>query len=269
MSLQDECNEVLIRLGLTNLQATVYLSLCRLGRVSIKTISNDTKIDRAHIYQVINRLQEIGLVQKILKNPNLFESISLQEGLQILLERKDKEFTVTRQDTETTITKLRNYKSEDLPNDDCQFVLIPGKEAHSRVFNKLFEKTQTTYDGIFLRQEDFSNLIIFRKEDHTYDLIEKGVKIRLVVCRSNKKDFPTSEVTRIIKKMNTDGLFQIRYSNLCAAAMFGIIDKKEIYINVGSASEWKEKPSLRSNNPRLVAIAQGYFDYLWRESTED
>lgn len=271
MPIHDECNSVLIKLGLTNLQATVFLAINKLGKASVKTISNDTKIDRAHIYQIINKLHEIGLVQKILNNPNLFEAISVQEGLQILLERKNKEFAEIRHNAKTTITKLRNHEPEDCPTDDCQFILIPGKEAHFRVFRRIYQKTRTTYDGIFTHHEDFSKTIIFRErmENETYDLIEKGVKIRLIVCRSEKKAFPTTEVTQVIKKMNKNGLFQIRFANPRAAAMFGIIDKKEIYLNVGSESDWKEKPSLRSNNPQLVAIAQGYFNYLWRESTED
>src|SRR4030042_703709 len=131
MATQEEDYETLIKLGLTKLQAEVYLTLTKLGTACIKTISDTAKIDRAHVYQVIAKLQEIGLVQKILSTPNLFKAISLQEGLQILLERKAKEFSEIEEKTQETIQKIKEVTVVDiLQKNDCQFIIIPGKETH-------------------------------------------------------------------------------------------------------------------------------------------
>jgi DNA-binding MarR family transcriptional regulator len=260
----QKCQETLTKLGLTKLQAEVYLVLTNIGNASAKTIANTTKIDRAHIYQVTAKLQEIGLVQKILAAPNLFRAISLQEGLQILLERRNREFAKMEAETIDEIKKIKETKPEDVLNEEDQFTLIPGKEMHFRVFTKIFGKTQTSYDGIFIRLEDFCRYLANTMEEAgiTLMLLDRGVKFRLIVCNPENRDIQP-KVSSIIRSLNKDGAFDIRYKTSTAAAMFGIIDKKELYMHVGSADDWREKPSLQSNNPCLVAMAQGYFDQMW------
>jgi len=247
--------DILIQLGLTKLQAKVYLTLTKLGKTSVKTISDTTKIDRAQVYQVIAKLQEIGLIQKILATPILFKPISLQEGMQILLERKAKEFSDIEEKTIKIIQKNRENKIENpFQNNEDQFMLIPGKETHNREFIKLFENTQTRYDGIFMRHQDFCWCVLGDGKDGvTSKLLDKGVKIRLIVCNPENKSIP-EDVSKIVRYINKKGTYRIKYTKLCAAAMFGIIDDKAVFMHVGSESEWMEKPTGQFNAGTLGGI---------------
>lgn len=266
----DENAKTLVRLGLTKLQAKVYLTLTKLRTASVKTIAENAQIDRSHVYQLVNKLQKIGLVQKILSNPNLFKAISLQEGLQILLERKTEELSELGERTKEMIQRNNENRNEnEFQDTNSEFTLIPGREVHIRVFVKLFEKTQTSYDGIFIRQEDFCRYILMdNREGTTKKLLQRGVKFRLLVCNPENNRLPP-RVSKIIMKLNEKGTFNIRYRVSPAAAMFGIIDKKDLFINIGSASDWMEKPSLQTNNPSLVDIAQGYFEHMWHISAKN
>ncbi len=265
----QEDHETLTNLGLTKLQAEVYLTLTKIGKAPVKTISDTAKIDRAHVYQVIIKLQEIGLVQKILATPNLFNALSLQEGMQILLERKKTEFSEIEEKTKETIQKIKENKPENSPIDEFQFTLTQGNDTNFYVFNKLFENTQISYDGFFICQDDFCSMTLRDGRDGIVrKLLDRGVKFRLIVCNPENKKVP-KEVSKIVRRLNKNGTYNIRYTKACAAAMYGIIDGKEIYMHVGSATEWREKPSLQSNNPCLVAMAQGYFEQMWQISTEN
>ena len=69
---RDEYFSVLRALGLSVLQARVYVFLLELGRVSAESISMQTRICQLDVEQTLFELQELGLVKKLASNP-LFE----------------------------------------------------------------------------------------------------------------------------------------------------------------------------------------------------
>jgi sugar-specific transcriptional regulator TrmB len=88
----EEDIKVLRQLGLTALQAQVYLTLSKLGKATIKTIATTARIDRANAYRVMSKLMKLNLVEKMITNPIVFKAVGVNEALQMLLERKAKEY---------------------------------------------------------------------------------------------------------------------------------------------------------------------------------
>jgi sugar-specific transcriptional regulator TrmB len=271
VTVQEDCYEILTELGLTKLQINIYLVLNKLGNAPIKAISENARIDRAHTYQIIAKLQEMGLVQKIVSKPNFFNPLPLREGMQILFERRIEEF---REFEEKTRKKIENIKQQELDrvvqNEESRIVLTEGKEANMRIFAKLFKNIKATYDGIFICPESFCRYILKildGTEITTRKLLDTGVKFRLIVCNSEEKKIPTN-ILEAIKKLNQKGTFNIRYTKSRTASQFGVIDEKEAYMLTGPASNLHEKPSLTSNNPVIVAMAQGYFEKMWQKAQE-
>ncbi len=271
MTVQEDCCEVLTKLGLTKLQARVYLILNRLGAAPIKAISENAKIDRAHAYQIIAKLQEMGLVQRIVSIPNLFDPLPLKEGLQILFGRKIAEFKEFEAKTRKQIKQINQQELDKVvQNEEPRIVLTENKEASIRLFEKLFEKIKKTYDGIFICPETFcfymSN-VLDGTETTTQKLLDNGVKFRLIVCNTAGKNI-SSKILEAVNKLDHEGSFNIRYTKAGTASQFGIIDGRESYMLTGTASNLHEKPSLTSNNPVIVAMAQGYFDQMWQNAKE-
>jgi sugar-specific transcriptional regulator TrmB len=276
-TLDDKNVETLTQLGLTSLQAKVYLTLAGLGSSPIQKISIASQIDRAHVYQVINKLFKIGLVKKTLGKPNLFNSIPLREGLNILLERKTAEWSEVRKKTKKIIGRSNENNSKVFSCEEkLQVTLIPGKETDNREFARVLTSTQISCDGVFMREEDYclaflgSIVSMKHKPIHT-SLLKRGVNLRFVVCRSDNENLPRKKTAERIKSLNKigKGSISIRFTSLRSPVMFGVIDGKELYTHLGSANDWKEKPSLYSNNPSLVALAQGFFEYMWQSSQEE
>ncbi|XES76998.1 MAG: TrmB family transcriptional regulator [Candidatus Bathyarchaeia archaeon] len=193
MTAQEDCYEVLTKLGLTKLQVRVYLVLNKLGNAPIKTISENTKIDRAHTYQIIAKLQEMGLVQKIIANPNLFRSLPLREGIQILFSRKVAAFREFEENTKDQIKKINRQKvAKVVQNEEPQIVLTESKEANKRIFVKLFRNIKKSYDGIFLCPENFCHYllnVLDGTDSTTQKLLNRGIKFRLIVCNVGEKKF--------------------------------------------------------------------------------
>jgi sugar-specific transcriptional regulator TrmB len=272
VGVQEDCYEVLTKLGLTKLQARVYIILNRLGAAPIKTIAENAKIDRAHAYQIIAKLQERGLVQRIVSIPNLFDPLPLKEGVQILFEHKIAEFKEFETKTRKQIKKINQQEvSRVVQDEEPRIILTESKEASIRLFEKLFEKIEKTYDGIFVGPETFSfyvSNVLDKTETTTQKLLDNGVKFRLIVCNTGGKNIP-SKILEAVKKLDQKGSFKIRYTKSDTASQFGIIDGKETYMLTGTASNLHGKPSVTSNNPVIVAMAQGYFEKMWQNSEEE
>jgi sugar-specific transcriptional regulator TrmB len=90
LAAQDKRIKVLNLLGLTILQAKVYLALTELEQASAKEVSQTAHEDRAEVYRTVYKLQELGLIEKKITTPTIFIAPPMKEGLRILLERKQR-----------------------------------------------------------------------------------------------------------------------------------------------------------------------------------
>jgi sugar-specific transcriptional regulator TrmB len=61
-------------LGLTSLQAKTYLALVTLGKANVQTIAKASNVARQDVYQVMPTLQKLGLGEKIIAKPIIYEA---------------------------------------------------------------------------------------------------------------------------------------------------------------------------------------------------
>ncbi len=244
------------------MQSKVYLALIKSGFATIKTISKTAQLDRSEVYRGISELQRIGLVEKAIRRPSIYQCVSMNDGLLILLERKTKEFNEIR----TQTTRLIRKTSESQPNktvqyEDCQFVIVPEREVALRRWMKATESAQKSLDFI-IRWKGFIIGLQDRSE-HFKRMLERGVKIRGIVTEPKNQKSVSALITELKKK----GSYSLRYMLTSPEAVFSIIDRKEILINVIPMSVPTQTSSLWSNNPSLVAVVQDHFELKWHSLT--
>ena len=256
-----DCEEIqtFIRLGLTFVQSKVYLALIKAGFATIKTISKTAQLDRSEVYRGISELQRLGLVEKVISRPCIYKGVAMNDGLTILLERKTKEFHETRTQTNRLIQKSREYKiDQTLQGEECQFVIVPEREIALRRWMKATENAQESLDFI-IRWKGFLAGLQERRE-HFKEMLERGVKVRGIVTEpeDSKVAFET------IRELKKTGSYTLRYMLTMPEAVFSIIDRKEVLINIIPMSLPMQTPNLWSNNPSIAAVVQDYFDLKWR-----
>jgi sugar-specific transcriptional regulator TrmB len=66
----------------------VYIALVELPNSTVKEIAKRANIGAELVYRVIPKLQEKGLVKKIITAPIKFSAIPINEAVKILLEQK-------------------------------------------------------------------------------------------------------------------------------------------------------------------------------------
>jgi sugar-specific transcriptional regulator TrmB len=261
---KDEEVQTLTRLGLTFCQARVYLALVRSGIATAKTISKVSKVAREDVYRIMPMLQKLGLVEKAITSPSMFKAIPIQDGLSILLERRIEETSELQAKTKEVLQNLmeKNTKTT-LQEEEPQFFLIPEKTPLFLKIRELADKAQTSIDIACTWQRVKS--VVLDEGEYWTKIMEKGVKIR-VITEKPQDENQLPEIVQFIKKNPS---YKLRYILTPVPVVLMMYDKKQvIFCTSRTTDDPTRTPSIWSNNPSLLALAQTYFEKMWKKSLE-
>jgi sugar-specific transcriptional regulator TrmB len=255
MPFEDKDLDLFMRLGFTNSQAKVYLSLVYLGQSCVHNLVKVAQIDRAETYRVLSQLEKQGFVQRVLVNPCEFKPVSVSELLSALVSRKKAEVTQLEREAK----RLQKKKIQNIALNQDYMILASKPEI-------VLERMKRTYSPVQTINAVFT-LCSFRKsakvfEDMIWRFIKDGTKATFIV------DTPENDasVPELLKNLGLYPDFTLRYTAKPFLVPIMIIDNAEVWINTSENANFLEATHLLSNNPRLVVLAQGYFDHLLAES---
>jgi sugar-specific transcriptional regulator TrmB len=249
--------QVLTGLGLTLVQAEVYLTLARIGRATIKSLSVAVKMDRANVYRIILKLLDLDLVEKIITTPTKYQSVSLHEAIPVLLKQKEEECAVIQFKTKQLLTR-RKQATDESPFEESQFLLVPKGSPIIRKLNEMTAKLEKMHYTLFY-WSDFKDMVdalgnIWKS------ILNKGVMIKALVYLQEGEKFSTE-----LLSLKQNELFKIRRMTSPIKSTMSIFDGKEAFVSVDPKIA-SGSPSLWVSNPNLVAIFQFYFESLWDTS---
>ncbi|MGD6810124.1 MAG: TrmB family transcriptional regulator [Candidatus Bathyarchaeia archaeon] len=251
--------KVLTQLGLTISQAQVYLTITKLGTATAKTVATLNSLDRANVYRVLLALQKLNLIEKMLTAPINFKALPIKEGIQMLLENRQKEQQEIESKTKELIEKYQKTRVEK-PIEDCQFSLIPENKAILRKIREMNENCQECYDLIFHGRAFFE--IVDDMKIYFKKLFKKGVTMRFIVYLNEGE-----KLYKELSSLPRNRHLSIRYTSNPPSTMLLLCDKKEALLNTTSSAHIKET-SLWSNNPVMVSILQGDFNQRWTQAKQ-
>jgi sugar-specific transcriptional regulator TrmB len=253
---------VLIDLGLTKVQARLYLALVKSGSSRISAISKISKVARPETYRNLSKLQKLGLVEKIVKVPVEYKAAPLKEGLSLLLKAKTKHYERVRSEVKmlrstAEIEKPDKKKQEESPD----FVLVPESTVVQKIKTAI-EKAQLSID-VVLSWKRFSRGIASTFAESIEVAWAKNVKCRFII--QNHLKSKTAE--QLVQFCREKPCCQIRFIHNQPKTIFGIYDKKEISVIAFSKTDLPDSPSLWSKNSSLIALGQECFERLWLKAT--
>lgn len=252
------------RLGLTSVQARVYIALAQSGISTIKTISKVSRVARQDIYRITSVLQKLGLVEKIIAAPTMFRAIPIKDAISILLERRTKETSELQAQTKELLKKFKKIKAiTTAPQEETQFILVPEKEALILRTKQAVMSAQRSTDIIITWKKFPQMLLLLAKEFR--EAIKRGVKIRYIV---EKTEYENSW-PEIVQAFTRNSSFKLRFVPNPPNTVFGIFDEKEVFIATSTAGYAAEYPALWSNNPSLISAMHDLFEIMWFTSLED
>lgn len=98
-----DVKQTLTRLGLTDSEARVYLSMLKLGEHGVQQIARESKISRTAAYEIVNALKKKGLVSEITRGKKTVFAAEDPEKLEAYFEQRIKDIH-TELDTLRRIT---------------------------------------------------------------------------------------------------------------------------------------------------------------------
>ena len=250
--------QVLIDLGLTKVQARVYLTLIESGPSRISAISRISRVARPEIYRNLSKLQRLGLVERIIETPLEYRAVLMIEGVSRLLQTKTQKYEKVRAEAKILLraTKMEKpNKKEQIKI--SQFVLIPRRRVIRRIRTAI-EEAQLSID-LVLSWKRFSRGIASTFAESIETAWAKSVKIRFII----ESPLESKTAKQLIQFCKEKPSSQTRFTPHCPKATFGIYDKKEIYLIAKSKTDLPGSPALWSNNQNLISVAQDYFEILW------
>ena len=255
MSTSNKGVEVLQDLGLTQCQAKIYLTLCRLGCLDAKTISRNTHIARQDVYRVITDLESSRLVEKVISRPTKFKAIPLKKGVSFLLKQKQKELSTIKSQTESLLDNF-NPSNDELVTEKTEFVWVPSKEAIIYNIQNAIEKAQSSIN-IVSTYKRISKISVF--SEALEGAWSRGVKCRIIMDKPEKSR-ASDEILNFLSK---DNRCKVRFLPSAPETVMTIYDQKEILLITDPTARLSESPALWSNNHSLISGLGDYFIILW------
>lgn len=261
MLLQEEPVQTLVKLGLTVLQAKVYLSLVKLGTSTGRTTAKAAKVAPQDVYRVLTELEEKGLIEKLIAKPNKYRPIPLEKGLSMLLQRRNKQTIELKKATFEVFNAFQSIDNFEEQNETGDFVLIPnGKPIENRVA-RVWETAKTNISLM----NDFQEGMDWHEKEFGLEVkaLKKGINVREILSKT-QKNYRTRKSFWLL--MNSKSGYQVRYLYVPSPAKLMIKDNKEVFISTTRKINSSDYPGLWSNNQILVQLIQEWFDNMWERA---
>jgi sugar-specific transcriptional regulator TrmB len=258
---KEEKIETLTRLGLTMMQAKIYLSLIQTGPSTAKTLAAMMNTSRPDVYRVIAKLHEDGVIEKLMTKPAIFKAAPPNQLIEIFLTRKtEAQNELEKKSNELLIDLLNDQTQKEIHEPGIDFVIIQGKDA---VFQRLKVGISSAQASVHVvtSQKRFSEAVIeFHK---LYKLaLKKGIKI----CLSTDHHVPQKKALRILQSLANYPNFEVKYFTGTPSTIVAIFDNKEAYSTMSANTNIDENASMWSSNICFVELAQSYFEKKWNNS---
>ena len=249
--------QTLTELGLTLLQARIYMTLTKLGKASARTISKQSNIVREEIYRVMPKLEKMGLVEKTITRPTLYKAIILKEGLDILIQRKAEETYRLQKKTRNMIQNLKVPSFRRKSNEENLGFIITSEKS---LFRKRFDMNiqMTRLEVNIIASEFLFRQMLFNHYESIAKALERGVNIKVITEEIDGETIPEH-----IRELMENRFFKIKYLFSPSLVTIGVFDDKEVDVRISS----EMVPNLWSNNPAIVKLAEGYFKQIWNHYT--
>jgi hypothetical protein len=237
----------------------VYLALVQLGRAKAGEIYKNAGVARQDVYRILEKLQEIGLVEKSISSPFKYASIAFSDGLTILVERKRVQF-------EELEKKVENIKDKVfVPTISEHEVLSHGmvitleEEILTLKTKRKFETAIQSIEYVCKWDAFVGGSIKTLKESKM--AMRRGVKAKTIVERPRNSLIIPKPIQKLIKNHQ----WEVRTTDSIPFVALGIIDKKEI-IFAPLPQRTMQPTTYWSKNLGFVELANKYFESIWNKA---
>ena len=260
MELLSEELQTLTDLGLSLLQAKVYLTLLQSEAMKAGMIAKASQVARPDVYRTLLKLQEMGLIEKLIANPMRYRAIPTDIAIPSLVEHKTEKYNELKVKSANLLSKYKNRRNGS-SHRESRFVFVPSQESLMKRLKKAIEATQKSVDvSTSCKRLTYACYSLFDELQSAWD---RGVKGRAVI---NIKEERQPEI--IINCWKTP-FAEIRYVSSIPKTVMVKYDNREVFVFTDPTADLKASPALWSNDPSIIGMAEDYFETWWNKATKE
>jgi sugar-specific transcriptional regulator TrmB len=248
--------QYLMEVGLTRMQANIYLNLLLYGKAEARTIAHWACSPRTEVYRALDELQENGLVDRELGCPLKFTAVPPSLGLQAFIDRKLHEISQIQKNLENFSNR---FKSNQEPVLEREYKII-SIEGSRRIIAKIKQQ----HDAAKLSVDVISFLPRFlhianQCMENYNKAIARGVKYRIILGMPNEsQDLPPE-----MKEAHNNKSTMIKKVVGCLQVNSAIYDQKQVSFSYYPERHIAKSPLILTNHPCLVGFALNSFERTW------
>lgn len=258
-AVEDPHVTLLCELGITQIQAKVYLTLFGMGSSSARSLVEILGIHRADVYRAIQRLQELGIIETAIGNPNKYSPIAPNETIEILTQRLERNIVSLKKRSFQFVKSLESQKDKpDEPETRQleQFFKLKSGETVIKSILTLVSEAESEIREV-ASTDALRYHLAYGLADAESDAIRRGVRIRLVT------DYRVKPFRNYVNMVETRF-----FGDLGESLKFIIIDDKLVQMALAASAKVKsEALALTTNNKTLVRSLSTHFADLWKNSS--
>ena len=260
MSEKDEIYSSLIHFGLDEAAATIYISLLKMGSMSVGTMSQKLDLDRGKTYRSLKVLEEMGMTKSTSSTPIMISAADPSEALENIIQTKKEHASKLRTLATSLIEELKNYQKESTPTEMSSFSIIQGR---SNIYTKIGKLIQNSTETIFLvtTSDDLMRMHHTSIPDKIHQRIDAGGEVRIITNPCEEK---------FMKVFEDFGATQIKVGKLPSKSRMVIESKSQMAMS-GAMNESIDLNDdsdsiMYTNSSEMVENMFTLCSHLWKKS---
>ncbi len=230
--------DVLKKIGLENKEIQVYLALLKLGKSPVEKIKKETKIERTHIYKILERLQDKNFVTSVIENKTKqFIPTEPDKLLQDLKRTEDELKSILPKLTSLSLGK---------PQEEMKIVVYRGKDGLKKLGEELLLSTKKYL--VMGEQGKLQEVLPIYSQQFMKKIEESGIKEKVLAKKG----------MNVIKSKNTS----LRY----VPKEFNFPTTTVIFENKVAIVIWSEPSAILIKSEEIAESYISQFKALWKVS---
>jgi sugar-specific transcriptional regulator TrmB len=214
ISLYSHYSEILKKLGLSEYEIRVFLTLVTMGSMNYRILCRDSGVPTGKIYQVLSTLESKGFVEISQERPKIISAAEPKRAFRHRLRQIEEDFNNLELETRDALQSIQFQYN--LKYDKIQGIVSEIFDGGASSANSIRESLlKAEEEVLFSTGEVFGNLQI---EDLFGVVLKRGVGIKAIIAKSQSKNLST------IDHISTLGI-NVRQLDLLPAKYFVVDDK--------------------------------------------
>lgn len=236
------------RLGLSEYESKVYITLVREGTLTGINASKASGVPQGKIYETLYKLMEKGFASVMNAKPKLFKAIDPEIALKQYIKSKKENLEDLEKNLPKRIKQLSSLRTKET---DEKVSIFRGKKNAFTASHYLMDSASKSIDMMFTFEiiQALTKRILLDKKS-------KGLKIRILATKTENKP--------LIREILDYGV-KVRYYPVQEIRIF-IKDGKESNIQILNKKNLQDRTNILIQSEELSKALTHYFDKVWEKA---